>query len=212
MVDPVPFRVAIVPGVTVSKWTRIWTERHPRIPIEVVPTDVAALASEIRVGAADIGFARLPVADGDPRLSVIPLWSERTFVVVPREHPVSVFESVTLADVADETVLEGDADGVVAAVGAGAGVALLPQSLARLHARRDVVARPVTDGEESRIALVWLADGGTEHIEDFVGIVRGRTANSSRGAASTPTPPRSPVRSPSKGGPGSRSAPRRRRR
>ena len=205
MVDIEPFRVAIVPGVTVSKWTRVWQERHPRAPIEVAPTDAAALATDIRAGLADVGFARLPVDDGDPQLSVIPLWSERLFVVVPREHPISVFDSVTLADLADETVLEGDADVVVAAVGSGAGVALLPQSLARLHARRDVVARPVTGGEESRIGLVWLADGSTERIEDFIGIVRGRTANSSRGAATAPSPTRR------ERGPATRSAQRRRR-
>jgi hypothetical protein len=46
-----------------------------------------------------------------------------------------------------------------------------------------VVYRPVTDAEPTTIALAWRIDNPNELIEEFVGIVRGRTANSSRTAA-----------------------------
>jgi hypothetical protein len=38
--------------------------------------------------------------------------------------------------------------------------------------------------DPTEIALAWLVDNPNELIEEFIGIVRGRTANSSRTAAS----------------------------
>lgn len=64
---------------------------------------------------------------------------------------------------------------------ANIGVLVVPQSLARLHHRRDLTYRPVTDAPQSDIALSWREDATTDMVEDFIGIVRGRTVNSSRG-------------------------------
>jgi hypothetical protein len=61
---------------------------------------------------------------------------------------------------------------------------VVPLSVARTHSRRDLIHRPVTDAEPTKIALAWLVDNPNELIEEFIGIVRGRTANSSRTAAS----------------------------
>lgn len=63
---------------------------------------------------------------------------------------------------------------------------LVPQSLARLHHRKDLTYRTVTDTPESRVALAWPEDRTTDLVEDFIGIVRGRTVNSTRGRAPAP--------------------------
>jgi hypothetical protein len=75
-------------------------------------------------------------------------------------------------------------------VAAGIGVVVVPQSLARLHHRKDLTYRPVTGVPESRIALSWPEDATTDMVEDFIGIVRGRTVNSSRGRTATPPQPK----------------------
>jgi len=67
------------------------------------------------------------------------------------------------------------------AVAAGTGIVLVPLSVARLHHRKDVVHRPVTDLEPTTVALAWLRERDAEDTQAFVGVVRGRTANSSRG-------------------------------
>ena len=58
-------------------------------------------------------------------------------------------------------------------------------SLARLHHRKDVAFRPVTGVEESPVGLAWPREpaGGADDpdIQAFIGIIRGRTARSSRG-------------------------------
>ena len=60
------------------------------------------------------------------------------------------------------------------------GIVVVPMSLARLHRRKDADYRPLIDGPSSTVALAWVAERSTAAVETFVGIVRGRTPNSSR--------------------------------
>ncbi len=77
----------------------------------------------------------------------------------------------------------------VESVAADAGILVLPLAVARLHRRRDVTHVPVTGVPTTSVALAWLRDdaaGGDEEsdaedVQRFIGVVRGRTANSSRG-------------------------------
>ena len=61
------------------------------------------------------------------------------------------------------------------------GVLIMPMSLARLHHRKDVVQVPVTGVPTTKVGLVWPQDADDDRIETFIGVVRGRSANSSRG-------------------------------
>jgi hypothetical protein len=54
-------------------------------------------------------------------------------------------------------------------------------SLARLHHRKDVVAVRVTGVPTTKVGLTWRVDDEDERVQAFIGVVRGRTANSSRG-------------------------------
>ncbi len=85
----------------------------------------------------------------------------------------------------------GDA---VVLVAANVGVAVVPQSLARLHHRKDVTYRRLDDAPTAPVALAWVADRDDELVEEMVGIVRGRTVNSSRGrrAEAAPAEPEAP--------------------
>ncbi|MEU4579758.1 LysR family substrate-binding domain-containing protein [Nonomuraea sp. NPDC023979] len=195
------FRLAYSPGVTPAKWAGVWAERVPGVPLTLVATPAAEVVPLLRDGGADAGFVRLPVErDG---LSVIPLYVETTVVVVPKDHAVTAADEVTVADLADEDVFHPLDDALewtvrpgvpaferpattadaVQLVASGAGLLLVPQSLARLHHRRDLTYRPVTDAPQSQVGLAWLTEATTDLVEDFIGIVRGRTANSSRGRA-----------------------------
>ena len=62
----------------------------------------------------------------------------------------------------------------------GAGIVIVPMSLARHHQRKDVRYRPVTGVAESQVGLSWLVDTEDPRVETFIGIVRGRTERSSR--------------------------------
>ena len=207
---PVPFRLSFVPGVTVTKWTTEWAERHPDIPLEVRPVAKDARVSGVRDAAVDVAFVRLPIErDG---LSAIRLYDEVPVVVVSKDNALSLLEEVRLAELLGEHLVQDPAEvegwaeqatemiegtrvdipapasveDAIDLVAAGTGIAVLPHSVARLHARKDVVARPVLDLPETQIAIVWLADETSERIEEFIGIVRGRRTSSSRAAVSAP--------------------------
>jgi hypothetical protein len=69
-------------------------------------------------------------------------------------------------------------------------VLIVPQSLARLHHRRDLVYRPVTDAPTCAVALAVPDGPQPALVEEFIGVVRGRQPSSSRGRAE-PAPKRS---------------------
>ena len=181
---PEPFVVAFVVGVTPGKWARVWGERLPGHPLDLRPMSADDAISALSDGSADAAFLRMPVEQ--KHLSAIPLYVEQPVVVAPKDHAIEALDAVTLADLDSETVLDQDWTAAVELVAANVGVAVMPQSVARALSRKDVVARPVTDGETTQVALAWPSDATTELVDEFIGIVRGRTANSSRGV---PTPP-----------------------
>lgn len=213
------FRVGIMPGVTLSKWGRVWDERRADLPLDVVRTDEKTQVSLLREGSLDVSFVRLPVDDDG--LSVIPLYWEVPVAVVPHEHLVTVLDEVSVLDLVDEHLLQDPATvptwrdaaalhrtapvlplpsirsvaDAIALVAAGAGIVIVPQSVARLHHRKDVTYRPVTDVEQSQVALAWVTDRTGPDIDAFVGVVRGRSAHSSR-AAVPPSTGRDPAQAP----------------
>ncbi|MFG2574030.1 LysR family substrate-binding domain-containing protein [Streptomyces sp. NPDC048481] len=199
--DTPSFRLAYVPGVTPAKWARIWAERLPDTPLVLVQTSTAEAEGLLREGGADAAFVRLPV--DREAFSAIPLYTETTVVVVPKDHVITAAEEITLDDLADEVVLHplddvigwerppGEAaferpattEDAIELVAANIGVLVVPQSLARLHHRRDLTYRTLVDAPQSEVALAWPQEATTDLVEDFIGIVRGRTVNSTRGRA-----------------------------
>ena len=175
------FRIAAVPGVTLTKWTRAWAERFPHLPLEVLRSTEPTQLWAVREGEAEVAFVRSQHPDAE--LSMITLYEESPVVVVPSEHPLAELPSVTLADLADENHLSGNAPDAVELVAANVGVVVVPHSIARLHARKDVATVPVSDAPFTPISIAWAAGSTDARIEEFVGIVRGRTARSSRSGA-----------------------------
>ncbi|MDQ1512693.1 MAG: hypothetical protein QOC59_535, partial [Microbacteriaceae bacterium] len=164
--------IGVVAGVTPDKWVRTWRERMPDVPLRVEPiTD--AEAGPALLETADLVLARLPVEGVDPDdLHVIPLWDETPMVVAAKDHPVKAFDSVTLADIADEELYPGWDDATLDIVAAGHGIARMPQSVLRATGRRDVVGRPISDAEPTRIGLMWRKASGGPLVDEFIGIVR----------------------------------------
>jgi DNA-binding transcriptional LysR family regulator len=201
------FRLGYVPGATPGKWARIWAERRPDVPLELLGATTDDVVARVRSGEVDAGVVRLPI--DRTGLHAIPLYTETTVVVVPKEHVLTAVDEAGLDDLAAEIVLrpqddtlswDGEGPGRAAAfdptttaeaielVAAGVGLLVLPQSLARLHHRRDLTHRPVADAPQSSVVLTWPDADNTELMEEFIGIVRGRTPNSSR----TPRQPHGP--------------------
>lgn len=189
-----PFRLGFVTGATPDKWARTWRERH-REPLRLEPVTEAEQEQRLRSGDLDMCLVRLPVdRDG---LHLIPLYEERPVVVMGHEHLLTLLDEVSLEDLDEEQLVLPERSGwtpsaaqlgwpsmsekvAVETVAAGTGVAIVPMSIARLYHRKDVTFRPVVGLEPTRVGLAWLVERDDEQTQAFVGIVRGRTRNSSR--------------------------------
>ena len=128
-------------------------------------------------------------------------------VVVPTDHLLSAVDAVTVADLDGEPILIplDDVVGWAATPGvrvdarvdhrpettrdatelvaAGIGALIVPQSLARLHHRRDLTYRPISDAPTCPVALAVPVGQQSALVEEFIGILRGRKLSSSRGRA-----------------------------
>lgn len=190
-----------VPGGTPAKWARTWAQRHPQVPLHLRTVAAADAAEQVRAGAVDVVVLRLPADTSG--LAVIPLYDETTVAVVLADHLLTAADAITAADLDGEPTLRplddvvdwAEAPGTPAEhrpettedaielVAAGMGTLIVPQSLARLHHRKDLTFRPIADAPTCPVALAFVDGPQSELVEEFIGIVRGRKPSSSRGQA-----------------------------
>ncbi len=201
--EPRTFRLGAVEGATPGTWIDRWKQRMPHVPLELVRIEIGAQRAAL--DDLDAALVRLPLAlpaaARDDDLHIIALYDEVPVVVASVDSHLLAADELALADLAGEVVLRLSDDPLagfavpdtvpprfaalavadaVATVAAGTGAVIVPMSLARLHHRKDVDWRPLVDGPTSTVALAWRRERTTPDVETFVGIVRGRTAHSSR--------------------------------
>lgn len=198
--------VGYVPGVQPDKWLTRWRERRPGVPVTArrVGDPLASLAGSAGADGFDVVFFR-EAADA-PRsapegLLRIPLYTETMAVLAEKEHELGAFDSLTPDDLEGERWLDpvdtlvASPDEVGAAVdlvAANVGLLILPLPYVRSLSRRDVVVRVLEGVPATRMGVAWsAAREGDELIDEFVGIVRGRSAASSRGGPEAPREKRS---------------------
>ncbi|WP_344685273.1 MULTISPECIES: LysR family transcriptional regulator substrate-binding protein [Actinomycetes] len=162
----------------------------------------------VAAGLADLGYLRLPAGEvlTDERFYRVRLYEELPVVCAAAEHWVAAAEdTVSWEDIAEEAFLdptqmapihvdpsaavhEPKAGGELAAAermalevaASGAGLLLLPNSVARALSRKDVVIRAVEGLPGYEVGLCWLKDRDDEVIQEFIGVARGRKAGSGR--------------------------------
>jgi DNA-binding transcriptional LysR family regulator len=192
-----------VPGGTPAKWARTWAERHPDVRLNLRALSAAEAADEVRSGGVDVALLRLPTDTS--ALAVIPLYEETAVAVVPADHLLSAVDVLASADLDGEPILlplddvvawvkapgiviehrPESTSAAVELVAAGLGALIVPQSLARLHHRRDLTYRPIADAPGCAVALAFREGPQSPLVEEFIGIVRGRRPGSSRGQTQT---------------------------
>jgi DNA-binding transcriptional LysR family regulator len=201
------FTVGFMPGLIVTGAVRALRARHPHLDVTVLRTSWDDQAAVLHDGRADVSYLRLPA---DQRgLAVRPLFTEPRVVLLPAEHRLAGKESVALADLADEHLLQ-DPNAVpewrdiatelrtgprepeplvrtveekLEHVAAGRGVVLLPLSTATFYTRPDVVSVPVRDLGPNHVCLAWDAARRSRLVQEFVAIAEEHTATGQPGAS-----------------------------
>ena len=163
-------------GVILTKWQRVWGERFAE-PLEVSDVLDDEQLTGLRDSSLDMCFVRLPIdREG---LHAIPLYEETIVAWVSKEHVFSAVDEVSTADLEDEQVIT-EFDAAATDLVLGGAVLVVPMSVARGGSRRDLTYRPIVDAAPSPVALAWRTDNDNPLLQEFVGVVRGRTPNSSR--------------------------------
>lgn len=187
-------RISYVAGVTPGKWMDRFTERYPQVTLQATRIDEGDVLELLASDQADAVFVRYRgQSPKDATRHLIPLYEELEVVCAAKDHDVEYYEhSISEAQLAEFPLLDladyGEEVGgipiAMEVVASGAQILRVPQSIARLYQRKDVVYREIEDGKSTHIGIAWptgLAD--SELIDEFIGIVRGRGANSSRQAS-----------------------------
>ena len=186
--------IAFVTGTEPGKWFARFRRRTEHGPLTTLDShDPLALLED---GSADLALLRLPDERIDARFHQVSLYREAKGVAVPKDSIFAeVGEKVAAADVADEHLNYRIADDAgidyealaeaLQVVAAGVGVAVAPRPVLKVMSRKQVVPLELVDptAPETSIALVWLKHKDSDAIQDFVGVAKGHTANSSRQAA-----------------------------
>lgn len=181
-----PLVVAFVKGTAPGKWFDRFNERTDYPPLQSQESDDAlAMLIDAHATAALI---RLP----DERLSddfhCVELYEERPGITVPKDSELTLLEEISRADIAGEIVnyeAQGSVDiqavrDAVQVVAANVGVVIAPRPLLRSISSKQTEHRDFPEGKAFTVALVWRKDEDSDMIQDFVGITKGRTAQSSR--------------------------------
>ncbi|MGP9537420.1 LysR substrate-binding domain-containing protein [Brachybacterium sp. AOP43-C2-M15] len=180
--DRPTLRVGFVPGVEPDRFLRRWKSGRRAAWLALTPVPLSRQREALTEGEVDMCFVRLPLPADD--LHVVPLWEERAAIMVGTENVLSLLDEVGEEDLAEETEIPSahadDAAERIAVAATGVGFTRVPLSLARLHHRKDAVSRPLRDAAPTRIALAWPRTADDPLRQEFVGVVRGRTARSSR--------------------------------
>ena len=191
------FTVGFMPGLIVTPAVSEFSRCHPEVTVEVLRTDWINQTDVIHDGTVDVGYLRLPVDLRD--LTIEPLLSEQRVAVVPAGHRLAGKDSIMVADLAAEHLLQdpeavpewrdiavelrdGQPPGRIPFfrtveeklehVAAGHGIAVLPLSTATFYTRADISHVLVCDIAPNQVCLAWDSLCRSPLIRDYAAIAR----------------------------------------
>jgi len=191
---PGTFTIGFMPGLIVTDAVRAMLGRHPQLTVNVLRTNWDDQTEVIRDGRADVSYVRLPADQSG--LQSQPLLTEPRVAVLPDDHRLAGKTTVSIADLADEHLLQ-DPEAVpewrdiatelrtrhrrnaptfrtveekLEHVAAGHGIVLLPLSTADFYTRPGVRYSQVSDIPPNQVCLVWDATRRRRLIQDYAAI------------------------------------------
>jgi DNA-binding transcriptional LysR family regulator len=183
--------VGFMPGITLTPVVRLLRDRHPGLEVRLLRTSWHDQVTVLRDGRADVGIVRLPVDRAG--LEVTALYAEPRVAVIAAAHPLAGKETVRVADLAADHLLQ-DPDAVpewrdvavelrtgerrpvpaidsveekLERVAAGEGIAVVPASTAGFYTRPDVAVIGVEGLGPGHVAVAWPSGRDSALIREF---------------------------------------------
>jgi DNA-binding transcriptional LysR family regulator len=188
-----------MPGLMVTEAVQALEFAHPDLSVSVIRTGWDNQVEVVHDGRADVSYVRQPVSSRG--LQVVDLFAEPRVAVLAAAHRLAGKESVSIADLTDEHLLQ-DPDAVpewrdiateiqhqrprdkrvnsysveekLENVARGRGIAVLPESVVAFYHRPDIVTAPITGIGPNRVALAWDAARSSDLIREFAAIAATR--------------------------------------
>jgi DNA-binding transcriptional LysR family regulator len=191
---PGSFTIGFMPGLIVTGAVRALAGRHPQLTIDVLRTSWDDQTEVLHDGRADVSYIRLPVDQSG--LQVQALLAEPRVAVLPAGHRLAGKDTISVADLADEHLLQDPAavpewrdiateirtrsrhcepalrtvEEKLEHVAAGHGVVVLPLSTAVFYTRPGVAYSHVSDIPPNQVCLAWDATRRSPLIRDFAAL------------------------------------------
>jgi DNA-binding transcriptional LysR family regulator len=195
----VGFVTATAPEL-IPRTLRAFTQRHPDIKLHLRERGFADPSAGLRERLVDVAFVWPPIQQLDG-VRMEPLLQEPRLAVLPRDHPLAAAERLSIRQLLDETWCRpetndpvwadfwvagshrggvparlGDCaatmDGLLQAVAAGQGIALVPRFAVQLHRWPEVVFLEVVDVEPATAALAWLERSSSPLVNALLDVAR----------------------------------------
>src|SRR5215831_8415756 len=176
---------------------RAYREAHPGVHVLVQHFDLADPSGGLRSGTSDVAIVRPPF---DPEgLELHEIGDEPRLVMLAADHPLADRRSVRFREIEREPWVDVDTDPIwcsfwhvqeqrqeklqvgarcrtlddmLEAARTGAGIGLLPDSIARAQSWPGLVFIPVVDIPPSPVAVASRAGDGRPAVQRFVALVR----------------------------------------
>jgi DNA-binding transcriptional LysR family regulator len=193
-------------GTLLPEILAAFASSHPAAEVSVRELLLGGL-TDILNGTVDVAFTRLIPGQAELEVEVIAI--ERRFVALPRRHPLAGRESLTFAELHDESFITNPADRdsgpptrwlveqrrhglpgrvaaeaasvqeILALVASGRGVCLVPAPVARHYARPDITYVEVSDAEPAVVSLAWARGSLRPVVQTFIDEARDVAARGS---------------------------------
>jgi DNA-binding transcriptional LysR family regulator len=185
---------ALLPAVLTA-----FRDRQPATEISVREILFGSI-DEILDGKVDVAFTRLMPDQTELEVEIIA--TEPRVIALANTHPLAGHETLTFAELRDESFIVNpmvshggpparwlaeqrrhglpgrvaaearSPQEIMALVGAGRGVCLLPAAAALHDPRPDVAYVPVSDAEPAVVSLAWLPDHSSPTLKAFIATAR----------------------------------------
>jgi DNA-binding transcriptional LysR family regulator len=223
---PGSFTIGFMPGLIVTEAVRALAGCHPQLTVNVLRTGWDDQTEVIRDGRADVSYIRLPADQSG--LQVRALLAEPRVAALPAGHRLAGKDTITIADLADEHLLQDPAavpewrdiatemrarrrrgapvfrtvEEKLEHVAAGHGIVVLPLSTAVFYTRPGVAYSHVSDIPPNQVCLAWDATRRSRLIQDFAAIAGDHPPVAGRAEPDrgSPSGPQTPAQIPAQAG------------
>ena len=211
-----------MPGLIVTEAVRALASRHPQLTVNVLRTNWDDQTAVLHDGRVDVSYIRLPADQSG--LQVRALLAEPRVAVLPAGHRLAGKDTIAIADLADEHLLQDPGavpewrdiatemrtrrrrsapvfrtvEEKLEHVAAGHGIVLLPLSTAVFYTRPGVAYSHVSDIPPNQVCLAWDATRRGRLIQDFAAIAADHPPVASRAEPDrgSPSGPQTPAQIP----------------